>query len=137
MNHFTDTVVEPALWFLADWSLRWAALIGLLAVGLWVLRRRRPATRSLLGWVVLLAGLLLPALPRWGPTVATVTPREGPPVAAETGPVSDRPAPEGGAVPPFPRAAHRVEGPSQVVPPRPNRPRRPPPLPNRRPNHWA
>jgi beta-lactamase regulating signal transducer with metallopeptidase domain/HEAT repeat protein len=117
MNHFTDTVVEPALWFLADWSLRWAALIGLLAVGLWVLRRRRPATRSLLGWVVLLAGLLLPALPRWGPTVATVTPREEPPVAAETNSALDGPAPKHRAAPPFPRAAHQNDEPSQAVHP--------------------
>ncbi len=66
MTHFTDTVLEPALWFLADWSLRWAVLISFLAIGLWVLRPRRAATRSLVCWGVLLAGLCLPAVPRWG-----------------------------------------------------------------------
>jgi hypothetical protein len=67
MSHFTDVVVEPALGFLADWSLRWAVLIGGLAVWLVVRRPRRVARRYLVCWAVLLAGLLLPGLPRWGP----------------------------------------------------------------------
>jgi HEAT repeat protein/beta-lactamase regulating signal transducer with metallopeptidase domain len=67
VNHFIDERLEPVLWFVADWSLRWAVLIGLLAVWLIVRPPRRAAARSLVCWVVLLAGLLLPALPRWGP----------------------------------------------------------------------
>jgi HEAT repeat protein/beta-lactamase regulating signal transducer with metallopeptidase domain len=66
MIHFTDAVLEPALWFLADWSLRWAVLIGLLAAWFRVRPPRRAATRHLLCSTVLLAGLLIPALPRWG-----------------------------------------------------------------------
>jgi beta-lactamase regulating signal transducer with metallopeptidase domain/protein involved in polysaccharide export with SLBB domain len=64
---FIDAVVGPGLSFLADWSLRWAALIALLALGLALVRPRRAALRSLAGTTVLLAGLALPLVPRWGP----------------------------------------------------------------------
>jgi HEAT repeat protein/beta-lactamase regulating signal transducer with metallopeptidase domain len=67
VRHFTDTALEPALWWVGEWSLRWAALIALLAVALAVCRPRRAATRHLLCLAVLLAGLSLPAVPRWGP----------------------------------------------------------------------
>jgi HEAT repeat protein/beta-lactamase regulating signal transducer with metallopeptidase domain len=59
--------LEPALWWAGEWSLRWAALIALLAVALAACRPRRAATRHLLCLAVLLAGLALPAMPRWGP----------------------------------------------------------------------
>jgi HEAT repeat protein/beta-lactamase regulating signal transducer with metallopeptidase domain len=67
VSHFVDLVVEPVLWLLASWSLRWAVLIGVFAVWLVVGRPRRAATRYLVGLMVLLAGLSLVALPRWGP----------------------------------------------------------------------
>jgi beta-lactamase regulating signal transducer with metallopeptidase domain/HEAT repeat protein len=97
VTHFIDTVLEPALWFLADWSLRWAALIAVLALGLVLLRPRRTATRSLICWIVLLAGLVLPALPRWGTGVAlpgstedATRHAEGIPVPIVEGPVAPR-----------------------------------------------
>jgi beta-lactamase regulating signal transducer with metallopeptidase domain/HEAT repeat protein len=60
------------VWLLADWSLRWAVLIALLALWLGVARPRRAAVRSLVCWGVLVAGLLLPFLPRWGPAWTTL-----------------------------------------------------------------
>ena len=66
MTHFIDAILEPALWFAADWSLRWAALIVLVALALWMLRPRRTALRQLLLWVALIGGMLLPVMPRWG-----------------------------------------------------------------------
>jgi hypothetical protein len=67
MIHFLNTVVEPALWFLGDWSLRWVVLISMLALGLAVLRPRRTAIRYLACCMVLISGMLLPLAPRWGP----------------------------------------------------------------------
>jgi beta-lactamase regulating signal transducer with metallopeptidase domain/HEAT repeat protein len=66
VTHFIDAILEPALWFAADWSLRWAVLIGVMALMMLALRPRRAATRQLMCWVTLLGGLLLPILPRWG-----------------------------------------------------------------------
>ena len=66
MTDFIDAVLEPSLWFLADWSLRWALLVVVLAPWLVVVRPRRSATRYLVCLLVFLAGLVLPALPRWG-----------------------------------------------------------------------
>jgi HEAT repeat protein/beta-lactamase regulating signal transducer with metallopeptidase domain len=66
VTHFIDAMLEPALWFAADWSLRWAVLIGVAALMLLLFRPRRAATRQLMCWVALLGGLLLPILPRWG-----------------------------------------------------------------------
>jgi beta-lactamase regulating signal transducer with metallopeptidase domain len=66
MTNLIDRLLEPALWFLADWSLRWALLVVVLAFWLFLVRPRRSATRYLLCLLVLLAGLVLPALPRWG-----------------------------------------------------------------------
>jgi beta-lactamase regulating signal transducer with metallopeptidase domain len=66
MIEFIDGVLEPALWFLADWSLRWALLVVVLATWLFLIRPRRSATRYLLCLLVFLAGFVLPALPRWG-----------------------------------------------------------------------
>jgi HEAT repeat protein/beta-lactamase regulating signal transducer with metallopeptidase domain len=98
MTHFLDGVVGPALGFLGDWSLRWAVLIALLAAGLAVLRPRRAATRHLVCLAVFLAGLLLPALPRWGPGWRGWHPSV-PPHRAEPEP----PARAGNTAPPAPR----------------------------------
>lgn len=66
MNGFIDAVVEPGLAVLAECSLRWGVLIAVLFVWLRFLPPRRAATRHLLCLVVLVAGLFLPVLPRWG-----------------------------------------------------------------------
>lgn len=123
MRHLTDSALEPALWWTGEWSLRWAALIALLAVALAVCRPRRAATRHLLCLAVLLAGLALPAVPRWGPGWRTAAP---PPAEA---PAPAAAAPE--ALPPLPR---RCPGPT--APRRPTR-RRPAPSPRRAPNRGA
>lgn len=68
MNSFIDRVVEPGLFWLADWSLRWAILLTPLALGLvlpW--SRRLPASaRYQVCLLALAVGLVLPFLPRWG-----------------------------------------------------------------------
>ncbi|HTU90752.1 MAG TPA: M56 family metallopeptidase [Gemmataceae bacterium] len=66
MRHFIDTFLEPALWFAADWSLRWAVLLSVVALMLWIFRPRRAAIRQLFLLVALIAGLLAPFAPRWG-----------------------------------------------------------------------
>lgn len=66
MRHFIDTLLEPALWFAVDWSLRWAALLALATLFLWVFRPRRATIRQVILLVTLIAGLLLPFAPRWG-----------------------------------------------------------------------
>src|SRR5262249_2588068 len=81
MNAFVDDVLQPALVFLGEWSLRWGVLIAVLALGL--LRLRRPATRHLLCFAVLLAGILLPAVPSWGP--GWLVPDTPPPLPAGEG----------------------------------------------------
>jgi hypothetical protein len=48
MNHLIDGWLTPALLGLADWSMRWGLIIGLLAVTLALVPLRRPATRHLL-----------------------------------------------------------------------------------------
>ncbi len=103
MRHLTDAVLEPALWVTGEWSLRWAALIALLAVALTVCRPRRAATRHRLCLAVLLGGLALPAVPRWGPgwrapdppgaPAPVVTGPEVAPLPAGPSPEADRPAP--------------------------------------------
>jgi beta-lactamase regulating signal transducer with metallopeptidase domain/HEAT repeat protein/protein involved in polysaccharide export with SLBB domain len=70
MIHFIDGVLEPLLWFLADWSLRWAVVIIVLAAWLALARPHRSATRHLLSMLALSAGLVLPLVPRWGPGFA-------------------------------------------------------------------
>jgi beta-lactamase regulating signal transducer with metallopeptidase domain len=65
MSDFIDTRLEPALWVLADWSLRWGALIALVAI--WFAPRppRQAAMRLAVCQLVLIAGLALPFVPRW------------------------------------------------------------------------
>jgi beta-lactamase regulating signal transducer with metallopeptidase domain/protein involved in polysaccharide export with SLBB domain len=89
MINFIDGGLEPVLWFVADWSLRWAALITLLAAWLAIVRPRRSATRYLLCLLVLLGGLALPVLPRWGAGFAIELARAGVPI---TVPVEPTPA---------------------------------------------
>ncbi len=67
MKPFIDDVVQPFVVGLGDWSWRWGALLLVLLVALAVWRVRRVATRHLLYRIALVAGLLLPLLPRWGP----------------------------------------------------------------------
>jgi beta-lactamase regulating signal transducer with metallopeptidase domain len=67
MTAFVDELVGPALLFLGDWSLRWGALIVVLALALGILRLRRAGMRYLACSTVMLAGLCLALLPRWGP----------------------------------------------------------------------
>jgi len=66
VRHFIDAILEPALWFGADWSLRWAVLIGMAALGLLLCRPRRAAMRQTVYLAALIGGLLLPIVPRWG-----------------------------------------------------------------------
>lgn len=75
---FIDGVLEPSLWFLADWSLRWGLLIAMLAVALILARPQRAATRYLVCLLTVLAGLALPALPRWGKGLAIAPTRSQP-----------------------------------------------------------
>jgi beta-lactamase regulating signal transducer with metallopeptidase domain len=86
MTHFIDRVLEPAVWFLADWSLRWAVVIAVLAAALTPLRPRRASVRYQMYLLVLLAGLLLPALPRWGTGWPTRAAPAEPPAKAGTQP---------------------------------------------------
>ncbi len=59
MIDLTDTVVVPWLSHLAEWSVRWAVLIAILAIWFAVRPPRRTEVRLLLCQSVLLVGLLL------------------------------------------------------------------------------
>jgi beta-lactamase regulating signal transducer with metallopeptidase domain len=63
---FTSRWVMPWLAFMADWSVRWGILLTALVFWLCLKPPRRAASRYLLCTVVLVSGLLLPLLPRWG-----------------------------------------------------------------------
>jgi beta-lactamase regulating signal transducer with metallopeptidase domain len=65
MSDFIDLRLEPALWLMLDWSLRWGLLI--VATGLWfaVRRPRQAALRLAACQLVLVAGLVMPLVPRW------------------------------------------------------------------------
>lgn len=68
MDRIVDHIVDPGLFWLADWSLRWAILLTPLALGLalpWA-RRIPAAVRWRVCLVALTAGLALPFAPRWG-----------------------------------------------------------------------
>jgi beta-lactamase regulating signal transducer with metallopeptidase domain len=122
MNDFIDAVVTPLLGWLADWSLRWAVLIAVLAAGLVLLRPRRTAARYRGCLLVLLAGLCLPFVPRWGPALAgpqpAAPPRETPPPPAQPLPAEKTP------VLPAPSPAPPAFTPSHVedLPPAPEPP---------------
>jgi HEAT repeat protein/beta-lactamase regulating signal transducer with metallopeptidase domain len=112
MTHFIDTVLEVAVGILADWSLRWAVLIGLLGAGLAVFRPRRTATRYLACLAVLVAGLLVPVVPRWGPELDFPAPVPPPaPDSTELLPPklpSPSPAPDAAPVPALPAAGRAL-----------------------------
>lgn len=111
MIHFIDTILQPWVWTLVDWSVRWAVLIGLLAAVLRWGRPKRTATRYLLCCVVLCVGILLPALPRWGPGLwpsARVTPPAEQPAShgtAEEVAITAMPPADTAAAPPTPSTA--------------------------------
>jgi beta-lactamase regulating signal transducer with metallopeptidase domain len=65
MSDFVDLRLEPVLWLLADWSLRWGVLI--VALGVWFAARppRQAALRLAVCQLVLVAGLALPLVPHW------------------------------------------------------------------------
>ncbi len=68
MTDWIDGYLTPAVLFAADWSVRLALAIALLAVWLAARPPRQVAVRFLLCRLVLLGGLLLPLLPHcWGP----------------------------------------------------------------------
>lgn len=119
MTHFVDAILEPPLWFVADWSLRWAAFIVVFASALWMLRPRRATTRQLLLWVALVGGILLPVVPRWGDGWERKPQENAPPPQAQ--PWSARPSRdrERAVLIPLPRGRGSVDAPrSEPVPPR-------------------
>jgi beta-lactamase regulating signal transducer with metallopeptidase domain len=65
MNDFVDLRLEPVLWLLADWSLRWGVLIAVLGVWFAVRPPRQAALRLAVCQLVLVAGLALPLVPHW------------------------------------------------------------------------
>ena len=126
MMHFIDTIVEPSLWFLADWSFRWALLIGVAALVLLVFRPRRAATHQVMLLTALLGGLLLPVAPRWGSGLyAPPNDTLAPPMVPAPGIVSTRRSLTSGkstvevhetpSVAPTPAASDRAEDPVAIV----------------------
>ncbi len=65
MSHFIDLRLEPALWLGADWSLRWALLIAVVAAGFAFRTPRSAAVRMAVCQLALVAGLALPLVPHW------------------------------------------------------------------------
>jgi len=66
MIEITDRWVIPLLVLLADWSVRWGLVLAALALWLALRPPRLAGTRHTLCLVALAAGVLLPAVPRWG-----------------------------------------------------------------------
>ena len=93
MITLTDDIVTPWLIWVVDWSLRWGILITLLALGFTVRPPRQTDVRYVLCWSVLVAGLLLPALPRWGSGFSRATSRGEQGATTATEPVVDLSAP--------------------------------------------
>jgi beta-lactamase regulating signal transducer with metallopeptidase domain len=65
MSNFIDLRLEPGLWLLGDWSLRWAVLIAALGIWFALAPPRQAALRLAVCQLVLVAGLALPLVPRW------------------------------------------------------------------------
>jgi beta-lactamase regulating signal transducer with metallopeptidase domain len=65
MSDFIDLRLEPALWLLGDWSLRWGVLIAALGVCFALCPPRQAALRLAACQLVLVAGLALPLVPHW------------------------------------------------------------------------
>ncbi|HVX12913.1 MAG TPA: M56 family metallopeptidase [Pirellulales bacterium] len=76
MNESVDRLFEPGLWFLANWSGRWAVILLLTWTWLKFLPPRRAAIRCLVCLMALLVGLTLPMMPAW--ELAVWTPPERP-----------------------------------------------------------
>jgi beta-lactamase regulating signal transducer with metallopeptidase domain/HEAT repeat protein len=118
MTHFVDAILEPALWFVADWSLRWAALIAVIALVLWMLRPRRAALRQLLLFVTLVDGLLMPLAPRWGDGWERTPQENAPPPQAQRWSASPSRDREEVEIKPIPQGRASEEAPrSELVPP--------------------
>ena len=66
MTPITDDWVVPGLVLLADWSVRWGVVLVVLAAWFAVRPPQRAATRYALCSAALVAGLLIPVVPRWG-----------------------------------------------------------------------
>src|SRR4051794_11752561 len=83
MIRFVDGTLDPFLWFLAGWSIRWGVLIVALAMWFRVRPPRRAANRHLLCATALVAGLALPYAPRWAvPWRSGPTTRDRPAIQA-------------------------------------------------------
>lgn len=87
MTHLADRWVVPLLAFLAEWSIRWGIVLGLLALWFSLRPSRRAATRHILCLAALAAGVLLPISPRWGGAILPWPSRaeradDGPPAVA-------------------------------------------------------
>ncbi|MGH7171856.1 MAG: HEAT repeat domain-containing protein [Gemmataceae bacterium] len=114
MKHIIDTFLEPALWFAADWSLRWAALLAVVALMLWIVRPRRAAIRQSMLLTALSAGVLVPFAPRWGggweriPKESAPPPQASPPSRDREG-VGKASLPHGRGSAPIPRSLSRHE----------------------------
>jgi beta-lactamase regulating signal transducer with metallopeptidase domain len=65
MSDFIDLRLEPVLWLLGDWSLRWGVLIAALGVCFALCPPRQAALRLAACQFVLIAGLALPLVPHW------------------------------------------------------------------------
>jgi beta-lactamase regulating signal transducer with metallopeptidase domain len=65
MSDFIDLRLEPVLWLLGDWSLRWGVLIAALGVCFALCPPRQAALRLAACQLVLVAGLALPLVPHW------------------------------------------------------------------------
>jgi hypothetical protein len=66
MINVTNLWIVPWLVFLTDWSVRWGLVLAALALWFAVRPPRRAATRHAVCAAGLVAGLLLPVVPRWG-----------------------------------------------------------------------
>lgn len=94
----SDISTLAGLWlgFLAEWSLRWGAMLAGLALALALRPPRSAVARYALCSAVLVAGVLIPFSPRWGPGLV-----------AGPRPVSAAPPAQAAPLPPAPRALER------------------------------
>lgn len=74
MNAVIDTILSPFVCFMAEWSVRWLAVAALPVLWLSVRPPRAPQLRYLICLGALVAGLVVPAVPRWGGLLPTRTP---------------------------------------------------------------
>lgn len=77
MIDFIDLQLAPAIWFTAEWSLRWGALIAMILMWFAIRAPKAAAVRLFVLRLTLVAGLLLPLVPvAWGPKVNVLEPVE-------------------------------------------------------------